>query len=185
MTVALYPGSFDPVTNGHVDIACRAAQVFEKVLVAVYDAPPKKLLFETDERVALFKVAMGDTPNVEILPYKGLTVQFAKDHGAAVVVRGLRASSDFEYEFEMAMMNRNIEPKVDVVCMMTRLDYQFLSSSLLKEVCSLGGNIDNLVPKHVADALKAKLQGPIKGGRRDAGASAKAKEKAGNPRHNY
>jgi len=162
MTVALYPGSFDPVTNGHVDIACRAARIFEKLIIAVYDAPPKRLLFDTGERVELFRTALTEVPNVEVIPYKGLTVQFAKDHEASIIVRGLRASSDFEYEFEMAMMNRNIEPTVDVVCMMTRLDYQFLSSSLLKEVCSLGGNIDNLVPRHVERALKAKLQGQSK-----------------------
>ena len=159
MTVALYPGSFDPVTNGHVDIARRACRLFERVIIGVYDAPPKRLLFETSERVQLFQEALTEVRSVEVVPYGGLTVQFAKQMGAGVIVRGLRANSDFEYEFEMTMMNRNIEPEIEVACMMTRLDYQFLSSSLLKEVCSLGGRIDNLVPKHVEAALKKKLQG--------------------------
>ena len=158
MTVAVYPGSFDPVTNGHVDIAKRAASIFERVVIGVYDAPPKRLLFTTEERVNLFKEAMAGLNNVDIVPYKGLTVGFAKEHDAAVIVRGLRANSDFEYEFEMAMMNRNIEPDVEVVCLMTRLDYQFLSSSLLKEVCALGGTIKNLVPRHVEVALRERLQ---------------------------
>jgi len=158
MTVALYPGSFDPVTNGHLDIARRAARLFDRLVITVYDAPPKRLLFTTQERVDLFKTATEDVSNIEVIPYKGLTVQVAKQHKAEVLVRGLRANSDFEYEFEMAMMNRNIEPDVEVVCLMTRLEFQFLSSSLLKEVCALGGNIGNLVPRHVEVALKNRLQ---------------------------
>ena len=158
MTTALYPGSFDPVTNGHVDIARRAANVFERLIVGVYDAPPKRLLFETEERIDLFQQAVADVANIEIIPYTGLTVHLAKKLDAKVMVRGLRANSDFEHEFEMAMMNRNMDPDIEVVCMMTRTDYQFLSSSLLKEVCSLGGKIDNLVPPHVEKALKRKLR---------------------------
>ena len=158
MTIALYPGSFDPVTNGHVDIARRAANVFERLIVGVYDAPPKRLLFETEERIDLFQQAVADVANIEIIPYTGLTVHLAKKLDAKVMVRGLRANSDFEHEFEMAMMNRNMDPDIEVVCMMTRTDYQFLSSSLLKEVCSLGGKIDNLVPPHVEQALKRKLR---------------------------
>ena len=158
MTIALYPGSFDPVTNGHVDIARRAANVFERLIVGVYDAPPKRLLFETEERIDLFQQAVADVANIEIIPYTGLTVHLAKKLDAKVMVRGLRANSDFEHEFEMAMMNRNMDPDIEVVCMMTRTDYQFLSSSLLKEVCSLGGKIDNLVPPHVEEALKRKLR---------------------------
>ena len=158
MTVALYPGSFDPVTNGHLDIARRASKLFDELIIAVYDAPPKRLLFTTQERVDLFKAATRDIPNIDVVPYTGLTVQVAKQRKAEVLVRGLRASSDFEHEFEMAMMNRNIEPSVEVVCLMTRLEFQFLSSSLLKEVCSLGGDIGNLVPRHVEVALKNRLQ---------------------------
>jgi pantetheine-phosphate adenylyltransferase len=162
---ALYPGSFDPPTNGHVDIARRSASVFDKLYVAVYDAPPKRLLFDTTERVELFRKAVSDVRNIEVIPYKGLTVHLAREIGARVVVRGLRASSDFEYEFEMAMMNRNIDAGIEVLCMMTRIDYQFLSSSLLKEVCSLGGSINNLVPRHVEEALRAKLGGAAGSGK--------------------
>ena len=159
MTIALYPGSFDPVTNGHADIARRAASLFERVVVGVYDTPSKSLLFSTQERVEMFRKAVAESRNIEVLPYTGLTVAFAKEVGAAVMVRGLRANSDFEYEFEWTMMNRNIDADIEVVCMMTRLDYQFLSSSLLKEVCKLGGTIRNLVPRHVEAALRKKLRG--------------------------
>ena len=159
MTVAVYPGTFDPVTNGHVDIATRAASVFERLIVAVYDAPPKRLLFETDERLDLFAKAVAGIPNIEVVAYTGLTVHYAKEHNASVIVRGLRANSDFEYEFEMAMMNRKLEPEIDVVCMMTRLDYQFLSATLLKEVCQLGGQVSSLVPQHVEKALVEKFRG--------------------------
>ncbi len=158
MTTAVYPGSFDPMTLGHLDIARRAAAVFEKLIVAVYDAPPKKLLFDTSERVRLFQEAVKGIPNITVMPYKGLTVDYARAKKARVLVRGLRAISDFEYEFEMAMMNNNLAPEVEVVCMMTRTEYQFLSSSLLKEVCSLGGDVSKLVPKHVAAALKTKYR---------------------------
>ncbi len=157
MTIALYPGSFDPATNGHVDIAKRAAKIFDELVIGVFDAPPKKLLFDTEERVQLFEEAMAGVPNVSVRTYKGLTIAYAKEISATAMVRGLRANSDFEYEFEMAMMNRNMDPSIEVVCMMTRIEYQFLSSSLLKEVCSLGGRIDNLVPKHVEKALREKL----------------------------
>ena len=159
MTVALYPGSFDPVTNGHLDIARRAAKLFERLIVGVYDAPAKgRLLFTTQERVEMFRESVGDVPNIDIIPYSGLTVHFAREHGSFVMVRGLRASSDFEYEFEMAMMNRNIEPMVEVVCLMSRLEFQFLSSSLLKEVAQLGGEFGNLVPPHVKAALTQRLR---------------------------
>lgn len=158
MTIALYPGSFDPVTNGHVDIATRAASLFDQLIVGVYDAPPKKLLFDTKDRVLLFAESVKRIPNIKVLPYKGLTAHYAREIGAQVMVRGLRASSDFEFEFEMAMMNHKLVPEIEVVSLMTRLEYQFLSSSLLKEVCTLGGDIHNLVPHHVETALKAKLK---------------------------
>lgn len=158
MTIALYPGSFDPVTNGHADIARRAADIFEKVIVAVYDAPPKRLAFTTNERVELFRESVRGVRNIEVRSYKGLTVHFAQQCGAKAMVRGLRASSDFEFEFEMSMMNRSVAPDVEVVCFMTRLEYQFLSSSLLKEVCALGGSVAHLVPPHVEAALQKKLR---------------------------
>ena len=158
MTVALYPGSFDPVTMGHVDIAERAAALFERVIVAVYDEPPKKLLFNTKERVALMTKALEHIPNVEVTSYAGLTVEFARKMNAKVIVRGLRMSSDFEREFEMALMNKKLAPDVELVCFMTKLEFEFVSSSLLKEAAKLGGCIADLVPKHVTKALREKFR---------------------------
>ena len=154
--MAIYPGSFDPITNGHLDIATRAARLFEKLIIAVYDAPSKNLLFNTEERVDLVRQAIINLPKVEVEAFSGLTVDFAKKVGAQVIVRGLRMSGDFEREFDMAMMNKNLYPELEVVCLMATLKYQFLSSSLLKEAARLGGNIDDLVPQHVAVALRRK-----------------------------
>jgi len=158
VTVALYPGSFDPVTNGHIDIAARAANLFEKVIIGVYDTPPKRLLFETEERERMMREALGKYPNIEVRLYSGLTVDFARQVGAQVIVRGLRANSDFEAEFAMALMNKKNAPDIETVCLMTSNEYVFLSSSLLKEVAALGGEIHNLVPPHVAEALRRKYQ---------------------------
>ena len=161
MVVALYPGSFDPVTVGHLDIASRAAKLFDEVVVAVYETPSKSLLFSTEERVALFKQASTHLTNVRVVRYSGLTVRFAKEIGAKVVVRGLRSGYDFEYEFEMAFMNSKLEPEVDLVCFMTSQDYVFVSASLLKEVARLGGNIGEMVPPNVAEALNSKFENPV------------------------
>lgn len=161
MTIAIYPGTFDPITNGHLDIATRAAKVFEKLIIGVYDTPNKHLLFTTDERVELTRQAVRELPNVEVVSFTGLTADFATKIGMKVMVRGLRASADFEREFELAMMNRKLAPGLELVCLMAKLEYQFLSSSLLKEVASLGGNIDDLVPEHVAEALKKKAQSKL------------------------
>lgn len=157
MTIAVYPGTFDPVTNGHLDIACRAAALFDKLIIAVYDTPPKHLLFNTEERVALWRESVKAAKNIEARPYKGLTVDYAREVGARVIVRGLRMSSDFEHEFEMALMNKKLAPDLELFCLMSSLEYQFLSSSLLKEVAQLGGDIDSMVPKAVAKALKSRL----------------------------
>ena len=157
MAIALYPGSFDPVTKGHVDVAERAACLFEQLIVAIYDAPPKHLLFTMEERVELMRKALSHLPNVRVTYFSGLTVEFAKKVKADVIVRGLRMSSDFEREFEMALMNKKLAPDMELVCFMTNLEYEFISSSLLKEVCKLGGCIDDLVPEHVAIALREKL----------------------------
>ncbi len=157
MTIAIYPGSFDPITNGHLDIATRAAKLFEKLIIGVYDTPAKNILFTTEERVDLVKQAIADLPNIDVKPYTGLTVDFARKVGAQTIVRGLRIGGDFEREFEMALMNKNLSPDCELVCLMANLKYQFLSSSLLKEVASLGGYINDLVPKSVAVALKKKL----------------------------
>lgn len=159
MNIAIYPGSFDPITNGHLDIATRAARVFDKVIIGVYEIPNKPILFSTEERVELIRKAITDLPNVEVKSYNGLTVDFARRVKAKAMVRGLRMSADFEREFDMAMMNKKLFPELEFVCLMSRLEYQFLSSSLLKEAASLGGTIDDLVPKHVAAALRKKFQG--------------------------
>ena len=158
MTIAIYPGSFDPVTNGHVDIASRAAALFDKLIICVYDTPQKRIMFSTTERVTLMKKAVAHLRNVTVVPYSGLTVDHARQMNAKVIVRGLRMSSDFEREFEMALMNKKLAPDIELVCLMTNLEYQFISSSLLKEAAKLGGDITSLVPKHVAVALTDKFR---------------------------
>jgi pantetheine-phosphate adenylyltransferase len=157
MTTAIYPGSFDPITNGHLDIVKRASSIFEKVLIGVYDIPQKSLLFSVEERVDMARKAVTEYKNVEVLSYSGITVEFARQAKAQVLVRGLRASSDFEREFEMALMNKKLAPDIELVCFMANLRYQFLSSSLLKEIIQLGGNLDDMMPPHVSAALKKKL----------------------------
>jgi len=161
VTVAIYPGSFDPITNGHLDIATRAAKLFEKLIIGVYDTPAKRLLFTTEERVKLVRQAVANLPNVDVESFSGLTTDFARKVNAQAVVRGLRVGADFEREFEMALMNKELFPELELVCLMTNLEYQFLSSSLLKEVASLGGNIDDFVPKPVAEALRRKVHGKM------------------------
>jgi pantetheine-phosphate adenylyltransferase len=157
LTTAIYPGSFDPITNGHLDIVKRASSIFDKVVIGVYDIPLKSLLFSIDERVDLARKAVVDLKNVEVTAYAGITVEFARKIKAQVLVRGLRASSDFEREFEMALMNKKLAPDIELVCFMASLRYQFLSSSLLKEIIKLGGNLDDMVPAAVSAALKKKL----------------------------
>ncbi len=157
MTTAVYPGTFDPITKGHLDIATRAARLFDKVIIAVYDTPGKNLMFTTDERVGLVKKSIIGLHNVTVQSYSGLTVNFAREVEAQTLVRGLRIGADFEGEFDMALMNKNLAPDCELVCLMASLKYQFLSSSILKEVARLGGNIDDLVPEPVIGAMKEKL----------------------------
>ena len=157
MTVALYTGTFDPITNGHLDIAIRAAKLFDKLVVGVFDTPAKNLLFNTEERLSLVREAVLDYSNIEAVSYSILTVDFYKKIEASTIVRGLRIGADFEREFEMALMNKNLAPDCELICLITNPKYQFVSSSLLKEVTSLGGDIDNLVPKPVVEALKKKI----------------------------
>ncbi|MFC1992545.1 pantetheine-phosphate adenylyltransferase [Chloroflexota bacterium] len=158
MTNAIYPGSFDPITMGHLDIATRAAKLFDKLIIGIFDTPTnKRLLFTTEERVNLVRQAVAHLPNVEVQSYSGLTIDFAKEAKAQAMVRGLRISADFEREFDMAMLNRKMFPGLEVVCLMASPEYQFISSSLLKEAASLGGNIDGLVTKEVAEALRKKV----------------------------
>jgi pantetheine-phosphate adenylyltransferase len=157
MTVALYPGTFDPIHYGHIDIAKRAARIFERVIVAVYDRPMKTLLFDTAERLALVQAALGDIPNVQVVTYSGLTVEFARKVGAGVIVRGLRVTYDFELEYQMAMTNKKLAGDIETVCLMTGLAQAFLSSSIVKEVAAAGGCIEQMVPPHVREALRRKL----------------------------
>jgi len=157
VTIALYPGSFDPVTNGHLDIVRRAAPLFEELVIGIYHAPPKQLLFTTQERVDMMRKAVADIPNVRVEAYHGLTVDFARHVGARVIVRGLRMTLDFLREFEMALMNKKLAPEMELVCLMTCVDYQYISSSLIKEVAAARGDVRGLVPDHVAVALREKL----------------------------
>lgn len=154
--IALYPGTFDPIHLGHIDIATRAANIFENLVVAVYDRPAKDLMFTVEERVALARTAFEKLPNVRVAPYGGLTVEFALEVGAQAIVRGLRAISDFEWEYQMALTNRELAPQIEFVCLMTRQAHAFISSSIVKEVALLSGDVEGMVPPHVAEALDAK-----------------------------
>jgi pantetheine-phosphate adenylyltransferase len=153
---ALYPGTFDPIHFGHIDIATRASRIFGNLIVAVYDRPAKTLMFTVEERVALAQSALEDLPNVRVAPYGGLTVEFARAVGAHAIVRGLRVTSDFELEYQMALTNRQLAPEIEFVCLMTRHTHAFLSSSIVKEVALLSGDVDAMVPRQVARALEAK-----------------------------
>ncbi len=157
MITALYPGSFDPIHYGHVDIAKRAAQLLDKLIWAVYDRPLKNLLFTTEERLKFMRQAAQDTPNIEVVPYHGLTVEYARLRGAKVMVRGLRVTYDFEIEYQTALTNRQLAEEIDTVCLMTTLKYAFVSSSTVKEVAFAGGSIHEMVPPYVETALKQRL----------------------------
>jgi pantetheine-phosphate adenylyltransferase len=158
VTIAIYPGSFDPITKGHLDIAIRASKLFEKLIIGVYDTPSEKtLLFTTEERVKLAAGATAKIPNIEVKSYTELTGDFAHRMKAKVMVRGLRMGGDFEKEFTLSMMNRTLFPDLEQICLMSAVEYQFVSSSLLKEAASLGGKIDTLVTPNVATALIKKF----------------------------
>ncbi|MFO7169485.1 MAG: pantetheine-phosphate adenylyltransferase [Chloroflexota bacterium] len=154
MTIAVYPGSFDPVTNGHLDIAARAARVFESVVMAVFDRPNKQLLFSTEERVALLREATAHMPRVRVDTYSVLTVDYVRSLGATVIVRGLRTVRDFETELQMAQIHRTLAPDIDVVLFMAGHQHTFVSSSMAREIASLGGDVSWLVPPHVEAALR-------------------------------
>lgn len=156
MTLALYPGRFDPVTNGHLDIARRAAALFDQLVVAVYDVPNTNTLFSTQERVALFRQAVASLPNVRVEPFSGLVVDFARQQGAQVMVRGIRAVTGFEAEFDMALMNKKMAPEIESIYLMASLEHLFLSGSRVREVVALGYDVSDLVPPHVSVALKRK-----------------------------
>ena len=155
---AVYPGSFDPVHNGHVDIAKRASKLFDRLIIAVYESPPKNVLFSTEERVDMFKQALIGVPNIEVVSFSGLVApELVQKYKSNFIVRGLRAGLDFETEFEMTLMWRNLHPQVDVVCLMSALENQFIYSSRIKEVAKLGGNVTSLVPNNVATQIENKL----------------------------
>ena len=156
MTIAIFPGSFDPITLGHQDVALRAAKVFDKVYFGVYANPNKNVMFSLDERVKFAKATFKDVDNIIVTSYDGLTVDFSKEVGATVMVRGLRVSADFEYEFDMSMMTKKLSPDLNMICFMANPEFQFLSSSLLKEIASLGGDIRPWVPDPVWKAIKKK-----------------------------
>ena len=153
MTTAVYPGTFDPVHFGHVDIARRAADLFDNLVVGVYDRPQKSLMFSTKARVEMVRQALADVANIRVASYGGVTVDFARRHGARFIVRGLRVISDFEREYQMALMTRKLAPDVDAVCLMTSLEYAFLSSSIVREIALAGGCVSQFVPPHVEEAL--------------------------------
>lgn len=159
MKKAVYPGSFDPPTLGHVDILRRAAGLFDEVIVAVGANTAKKPMFSLEERVAMLKEIVAELPNVQVLPFDGLLVNFATQHDASAVIRGLRAVSDFENEFQMALANRTLAPNLETVFLMTSAEVMFVSSSIVKEIASLGGDVSGLVPKNVAARLMRMREG--------------------------
>jgi pantetheine-phosphate adenylyltransferase len=154
---ALYPGSFDPLTHGHLDVVDRAAGIFDRVVIAVLENPSKRPLFSTEERVRMIRESLGQRSAVEVSTFDGLTIDCARRVGAKVIVRGLRAVSDFESEFQMALMNRRLEPEITTVFIPTSLRHLFLSSSLIKELAEFGGDIAEFVPPSVVEPLKQRL----------------------------
>lgn len=157
--LAVYPGTFDPIHNGHADIIQRAAVLFEEVLVAVYDKPLKQLLFSPEERIAqvMHTVAELNLPNVRVTGYSGLTVEFCRAVNAKVMVRGLRVFSDFEHEFRMALANHRLAPEIETVPLITREQHSFVSSTTVREIAALGGDVSTLVPPHVREALRRRF----------------------------
>jgi pantetheine-phosphate adenylyltransferase len=160
LTIAIYPGSFDPLTNGHLSLVERGLAVFDKIIVSVAINPNKITLFSLDERLELLKQSLAHLPSdkIEITAFNGLTVNFAKAKGASAILRGLRGSADFEYEYQLAVINRHLEAQVQTVFLMADHHWFFISSSMIKEAASLGANIDELVPPAVASSLKLKYK---------------------------
>ncbi|NJK78603.1 MAG: pantetheine-phosphate adenylyltransferase [Chloroflexaceae bacterium] len=156
--IALYPGSFDPVTLGHLDTAIRASRIFDTVIMAVFDRPNRKLLFSTEERVELLRAVASDYPGIKVTSYNLLTVTFAREVGAQVIVRGLRDPIDFELEFQMAQINQTLDPDIDMVVFMANRKFSFLSASIVREIAALDGDVSELVPAQVAQALKRKFK---------------------------
>lgn len=158
MRIAVYPGTFDPFHNGHLDVAIRASKLFDHLIVAVYEYPSKHALFSAQERVEMVRTSIAGLPNVEAEGFSGLAVSYAQRRNACVLVRGLRAISDFEFEFEIAHMNRNLASDLEAIFLMTSLPYAYLRSSIVKEIAQLGGSLAGLVPEHVERELRRKYR---------------------------
>jgi pantetheine-phosphate adenylyltransferase len=158
MKIALYPGTFDPVTHGHEDIIKRALALFDRVIVAVAINSAKKTTFTVEERIEMLRAVISDDSRVEVIQFEGLTAVYAQEHNVSAIIRGLRAVSDFEYEFQMALMNRRLVPEVETVFLMPRGKYAYLSSTLIKDVARFGGKVDLFVNKVVAEKLQEKLK---------------------------
>ena len=155
--IAVYPGTFDPVTHGHTDLVTRAARVFGKVIVAIAESPHKTPMFSLEERIDMARGELKDLANVEVVGFETLLIDFVRDLGAGVIIRGLRAVSDFEYEFQLASMNRHLDENVETMFLTPDEDYSFISSSLVKEIARLGGNVSDFVGPEVQAALRARF----------------------------
>ena len=158
MVKAVFPGTFDTIHYGHIDIALRAARLFEEVIIGVYDKPLKNLLFSPQERLALVQQTFDGESKFKIVGYSGLTAKFVQDVGAIVLIRGLRVFSDFEHEFRMALANQRIYPAIETIAFMSHEDHTFLSSTTVREIASLGGDVSSMVPPHVVEALKNRFK---------------------------
>jgi len=154
MKIAIYPGSFDPVTSGHIDIIERGVKLFDRIFVAVIGNPEKEAHFALSERVEMLKLSLGRFKKVKVESFDGLLIDYARKRKAAAIIRGLRAISDFDYEFQMALANRKLDPKIETIFLMTRGRYAYLSSSMVRQIASLGGNISGMVPKVIMKKLK-------------------------------